>query len=204
MQSTLTEVEWDSFVKDHCLDDEMKKISYQELMENTNNGQVDLSKLTLLSTLETAPELEISRCTLAIGYVVVDVVGLAIGAVGIRSSINVSSVEKVADIVAPQIPKILKNVEIIAESGASVFEQAKACWGIISVTLRSPFKILEAIYSSMSFFDKAYAIAKATAIIAAALLTDGAALIAEIVVELINFGTLVSDSIDAVSACSTS
>lgn len=204
MKSTLTEEQWNSFVNDYCLDNEMKKISYQELMNNTNNGQIDLKNLTLPSIQEKKLTLGADSCPLAIGYVVVDVVCLVLGAVSIRSSISASSVEDIAGIVEPEIPQILKNVETIAEEGSTSLEKAKAVWGIIKVVLKSPYSILKAVFSSLPWYKKALVIAQAIATIAAALLTDGAALIAEIVVELATFGFLVSDAVSAVSTCSTS
>lgn len=208
MVTKLSEKQWDDFVKNHCLDDEMKKISYKELMENTNNGEIDFNKLALPENSTSDISLAISAgdrsCTLAIGYVVVDVACLAIGAVGIRSSISSSSVESVATVVESSIPEILSSVETIARSGSSALQRAQACWSIIKVVLKSPYKIFSAIFSSLPWYKKALAIAQACATIAAALLTDGAALIAEIVVELASFGFLVSDSVEAVSACKIS
>lgn len=204
MENQLTKEQWDSFVKDHCLDNEMKDISYEELMENTNNGEIDFRDLTLPPVEDhtvTKKAIAADSCALSMGYVVVDVVCLTLGAVSIRSSINARSVEKVAELVSPKIPKILKYVEIIARDGATKLEQAKACWGIIKVVLKSPWSILSAIFSSLPLYKKALVIAQAAATIFAALATDGAALIAEIVVELASFGFLVSDSVAAVEAC---
>lgn len=204
MKNVLTEEQWNEFVNNHCTDNEMKNISYQELMSNTNDGQLDFKKLTLPPTLEDSATLQSYQCILAVGYVVVDVVCLVLGAVSIRSTINASTVVRVTDIIAPRIPQIVEYAAIIAREGATTFERAKACWGILRVALQSPFKILSAIFSSLPWYKRALVIAQGCLTITAALVTDGAAIIAEIALELASFGFLVSDSVDAVSACSVS
>jgi hypothetical protein len=202
MKSTLTEKQWNSFVNNYCTDEEMKKISYKELMDNTNNGQLDLSDLSAGSNEKVS---DVSAdCGLAIGFVIADVVALATGALSIRASVSEESAQTIAGIVGPDIPDILKYVDTIAAEGSSDEEIAKAVFGIMKVTLKSPYDIVKAVFASLPWYKKALAIAQGVATIVAAVATDGIAFIAEVVVELASFGFLVTDSVHAVSACSTS
>ena len=199
MKSTLTEKQWNSFVNNYCTDEEMKKISYKELMDNTNNGQIDLPT----GSNEKVSEVSLN-CDLAIGYVIADVVALATGALSIRSSVSEESAQFIAGIVEPHIPQILKYVDKIAAEGASDEEIAKAVFGIMKVALKSPYDIARAVFASLPWYKKALAIAQAEAKIIAAIASNGIAFTAEVVGELASFRFLVTDSFHAVSACSKS
>jgi hypothetical protein len=150
------------------------------------------------------PEVTISSCQMAVGYVLFDVISLAVGAVGLRSGVSASTVEAMAEAAAP----VMSEIEtIIAKMGAENASKVDFAWGV--------FQILKTIYSgsslgavfsaftgSLTWWNMTLYGVTGMATIVAAFATDGLALAAEIVILLANFGFLVTDVVAAVSACS--
>jgi hypothetical protein len=90
-------------------------------------------------------------------------------------------------------------------AGASKMDLAKGVFEILKTIFNGGCfgAVFSAFVSSLSWWDAALYAVTGTATIIAALATDGIAFAAEVVILLATFGFLVSDSVKAVSACST-
>ncbi|RKP45174.1 sialidase family protein [Trinickia fusca] len=145
-------------------------------------------------------------CTIAVGYVVFDAVCLAAGAVELRAGISASAAADMAEAVWPVASQIEVVIYTLSQEGVTAEQQA---WGI--------FKILGIIYKggclpavgkafqkTLTWYNMILYGVSAVAVIVSALATDGVALVAFIVAQLVAFAFLVEDCVKAVSACSIS
>lgn len=75
----------------------------------------------------------------AVGYVIFDVICLAVGAVGLRTTVRASTIEAMASAAAPSLSKIETIIAQVGASNATVTDRA---WGV--------FQILKTIYTGGS------------------------------------------------------
>lgn len=153
---------------------------------------------------EPSPDVSIPPCQKAIGFVIFDVISLAVGAVGLRSSVQPSTVKAMAEAAAPVLSKI---ETIVAQMGAENASTVDIAWGVFQI-LKTIYSggslgaVFSAFTSSLTWWNMILYGVTGTATIVAAFATDGLALAAEIVVLLATFGFLVSDVVAAVNTCS--
>jgi len=135
-----------------------------------------------------------------IGMVVIDVIYLAIGGVGLRKATSKETAAKVVESVAPAIPKFRMYIEAIAKEGATTREKATACFKILHTIWSGGFggAAIGAILHTLSWYQGMCYGITAFATILAASMTDGAAFVGEVLLEVANFAFLVDDSYQAV------
>ena len=194
----------------------IQALTLEELNENTKGVNPSLEAMVqrlqnvqavakLSTELETAAALGVSDCVLNIGYVVFDVICLAIGGVGLRGSMSASTARALGEAVEPVIPKIVEICAKISRDGASFYDQAKGVFQILSTIWSGGMlgAVVGAFVGSLTWYNALLYGVTALGTIVAALATDGAALIAEVAVELATFGFLVVDSVNAATTCSS-
>ena len=124
--------------------------------------------------------------------IIVEAVLLVMSAVGITVEVSDSVIAKVADETVAAIEsssllqKAVQNLQEVWENGGSAYEKAKAIFVLIkdSYSAGILWNIIKSLCSNMSWWDWTKTAAMVTAMIVAALATDGAALIAKIILAL--------------------
>ena len=144
------------------------------------------------------------KCALSIGYVVFDSICLFIGATALRSSLTAEAAEDVAKAAEPVLSQLEKYIVTLSKEESSTYDCASAVFGIISTIWSGGClsAVMSAFAKTLTPLNAALYGVTAVGTIAAACLTDGAAMIGEIVVELATFGFLVEDSINCSKECS--
>ena len=203
--TTLTQKQWDDFKKAFPNDTKIQKVTFEELLKNTEGGKVDWKNPTVAQKrpVELQETLGLSDCEVNIGFVVFDVVCLAVGGAGLRAGAGRGTAEAVAKAAKPVLSKIEGTIAKMAAKGASKTDIA---WGVFTI-LKTIWSggclgaVVAAFVDSLTWYYMLLYAATALATIVAALATDGAAFVAEVVVELATAGFLVADSVNAVTAC---
>ena len=201
MSCTITQQKLDQFKLLHPNDERLQALSLEELIANTDGGKADWSKLPKRPALPSVTEA--TSCPVAMGFVIYDAVALFLGAGATRDGVTEAEAEAVADAAEPVLSQLEQYIETITKEGASVTDQAKAVWGIISTIYNGGCigAVISAFLGTLTWYNWILYGATALATIVAAVATDGAAEIAEIVIELATAGWLVSDSITCMKAC---
>lgn len=203
---TITQEQWDSYKSQFPNDKKIQSVTLEELLKNTDGGKVDWKNppIATKGSVETLSAVSISACELAVGYVIFDVICLAIGGVSLRSSVNRETAEAIAEAAAPVLSKIEADIAKIAAQEASYTDIAWAVFDILKTIWSGGClgAVLSAFLGSLTWYYALLYGATAMATIVAALATDGAAFVAEVVIELATFGFLVADSVNAVETCS--
>lgn len=182
-------------------DARLQSLSLLELLQNAD-PEFSFSKWER----EPAPELlegSSLECATAIGFVIYDCVALFIGASATRGGATEGEAKAIAKAAEPVLSKIEKSCAELAKDSASATDKAWAVWDIIKTIYNGSClgAVIAAFLSSLTWYNMILYSATALATIVAALATDGAAEIAEIVVQIAAFGFLVSDSVNVGSAC---
>lgn len=201
MSCTITQQKLDQFKLIHPEDERLQSLSLQELIDNTDGGVADWSKLPKREAVTTVTEA--TSCPVAMGFVIYDCVALFLGAGGTRDGVTEAEAEAVAEAAEPVLSQLEKYIETITKEGASVTDQAQAVWGIISTIYNGGCigGVISAFLGTLTWYNWILYSATALATIIAAVATDGAAEIAEIIIELATAGWLISDSVTAAKAC---
>ncbi|WP_342616753.1 hypothetical protein [Rhodoferax sp. GW822-FHT02A01] len=200
--TNLTENKLDDFKNLYPNNPRIQALTLDEVLKNTAGMTVDWSKIKFQQR-SVAAAAAISGCQLAVGYVVFDVVCLAVGAVGLRAGVSGSTVQAMANAVAPVLSKIEIIIARLAAQGATTSEIA---WGVFEI-LKTIYSggclgaVFEAFTDSLKWWEMVLYGITGVATIVAALATDGMAFVAEIVILLATFGFLLSDSASAIQIC---
>lgn len=145
-------------------------------------------------------------CPYAIGVVVVDCIFMVLGFVGLHATnseaIARAAAKEVGEEVVKNLPKWMKLINALREADSAT-AKAKAIFDIGSAAYSAGMfrGILASIASSMKWWDWIITGVAAVAQIAALVLTDGAAFIAEIALNATAIAYVVSDSVKAVQVC---
>jgi len=203
--SKITKEQLDAYKNLFPEDKRLQTVSLEELLKNTGGGNVDWKTLAVAAKGGTeAPEaVSISACDLAIGWVIVDVICLALGAVEVRAGLSARTAEDVAEAAGPVLSKLETIIQEMSAAGASKTTIAKGVFKILGAIYNAGLlgAVVKAFVSNLSWYYAVLYGATAVATIVAILATDGAAFVAEVVLELATFGFLVADSVGAVKAC---
>jgi hypothetical protein len=149
------------------------------------------------------PKISLSDCQLAAGHVVYDVIVLAVGAVALRARVSEATIEAVTTSAVPVLTELESTIAMIAASGSTTLQRAQGVFQILRTISDGGLlpAVFDAFANSLSWWDAVLYGVGGIATILAALATDGIAFAAEIAALLATFGLLVSDSVDAVTAC---
>ena len=145
-------------------------------------------------------------CPYAIGVVVVDCIFMILGFVGLHATnsetIAKAAAKEVGEEIAKTLPKWQKLIEAL-KTADSATKKAKAIFQIGSAAYTAGLfrGILASIKSSMKWWDWIITGIAAVAQIAALVLTDGLAFVAEVALNATAVAYVVSDSVKAGKAC---
>jgi hypothetical protein len=191
-------------------DPRLAKVSDVEIQRRVEkflkSKRVFAPKLTSPPVRKLGVEEIIAPCPLAIGVVIVDVIFMIIGFVGLHATyseaVKRAAVKEVGKEVAKSLPGWLKLINAL-KNARSATAKAKAVFKIGSAAYTAGMfrGILASIKSSMKWWDWVITGVAAVSQIAALFLTDGAAFIAEILLNAAAVAYVVSDSVKAVQAC---
>lgn len=183
----------------------LQSVTIQQLLDNTKGLTGNWRDFRALPALDKSGE-QLTDCQLAIGYVIFDCVSLAIGAVGLRASLNAQSARAMAAAAGPVLSQIEIIIAQIGAPGATKMQQAYGVFQILKTIYNggSFSAVFSAFTSTLTWWQAILYGATGLATIVAALATDGLALAAEIVVLLATFGFLATDAYAAVQACTLS
>jgi hypothetical protein len=185
----------------------IQALSLTEVLANTSGRPVDWGSIpfqpTKTAALVAGSSLSLTDCQMKIGYVIFDVVCLAVGAVGLRSTVNSATIEGIFRAAAPVMSKIEVIIAEMAAKDASLTDLAYGVFRILQTIYSggSLGAVFSAFTASLTWWDMILYGITGTATIIAALATDGVAFVAEIIIVLATFGFLASDSVKAVSSC---
>jgi hypothetical protein len=203
--STLSQKQWDNYKSIFPKDKKLQALSLAELFKNTDGGKIDWDNLRGKDNdaRSRTGVISIDPCALNIGYVVFDVICLAIGGVGLRSGATAETAGKVAEAAKPVMSKLETIVAKMSVKGASKTEVATGVFKVLQIIWSGGAlgAVLSAFLGSLTWYYKVLYAATALATIVAAVATEGVAFIAEVAIELATFGFLVADSINAAKAC---
>ena len=183
-------------------DPKIQAVTLLEILENTT-GKADFSTLENRPPVPLLVEGSTWDCATGIGFVIYDCVALFLGCPGSRSGATEDEAKAVAKAAKPVLSKIEKSVAELAKEEASAYDKACAVFDIVKTIYNGGClgAVVAAFLNSLTWYNYLLYAVTALATIVAAVLTDGAAEIAEIVIEIATFGFLVSDSIACAEAC---
>jgi len=207
--NTITQEHLDAFKNQFPFNEQIKALTLEDVLQHIQGKTANFENMHALTSEEYAPHAlavsaNLTDCQMAIGYVIFDVICLAVGAVGLRSSVKPQTIVAMAQAAAPAMSKIEL---IIARMGAQGASKSTLAWGVFDIlkTIVSGGclgAVVSAFTDSLTWWDMILYGVTAVATIVAALATDGLAFVAEVIVLLATFGFLVSDSVKAVQSCS--
>ena len=189
---------------------ELAKVSDAEIEKRVEDfiksKQVFTPELTTPSAEKRAVEGVKDSCPYAIGVVIADCIFMVLGFVGLHATnsraIARAAAKEIGKEVAKNLPKWLKLINALTGAGSAA-AKAKAIFHIVSAAYSAGMfrGILSSIESSMKWWDWIITGVAAVLQIAALVLTDGAAFIAEVALNATAIAYVVSDSVKACQAC---
>lgn len=143
-------------------------------------------------------------CQAALGFVVFDVVFLVTGALELRAGLSAAAATEMAEAAWPVASQIEVVIAELAKPGVTNYQQAWGVFKILGIIYKGGVlgAVLNAFKKTLTWYNMILYGVSSTAVIVAALATDGVALVAYLVGLLVSFAFLVEDSVKAVSACS--
>ena len=198
----ITQEHLDDYQALHPDHEEISNLTLEDVHNNTSCSGIDWSVLAGIEH-ETGAGSPISDCEMKIAYVIFDVICLAIGAVGLRSTVRASTIEVVAEAAGPAMSRLEETIARIAAEDASLLDQAMGVFDVLKTIYSAGClgAVFSAFTHSLTWWDAVLYGIVGTATMIAAVATDGAAFAAEVALVLASFGFLVSDSVKAVEAC---
>ena len=144
-----------------------------------------------------------SGCQMAVADVAIDVLLMIWGAIGIHGKINAAAVEDVAQAIEPKLSEIEEYAKVLSDGNTPTRQKATAIWNIGRLIKNGGMfeAVFHAIVSSLTWWDMVLYGVLGMAELAAAFLTDGAALVAIMVVEIATAGFVISDGAKVVQEC---
>ncbi|MGF7533016.1 hypothetical protein AAGG74_04635 [Bacillus mexicanus] len=204
-QPNITEKQFEEF-KSHFPDDaKIQSATFQELLANTNGGNVDWTNLDEVDAIQ-PQRLNSSAldCGLLWGVVGLDCVFLALGVGEFRSIINRATIKAASAAIEPLEQLLKADIVRLAESTTAKETASLAVKLVLKIALSGGSlvsKILQSLKHTMSWWQWLLFGASAFFTIMAALATDGVALIAIAIAEMALIGVTVSDCINAKKVC---
>ncbi len=142
-------------------------------------------------------------CQTAVAIFVLDCILVIWGAWGLRAKLSPAAVEEVAVAIEPVLNDIEHQLNSFSDSSVSTFGKAKVIWNIAMLIKNGGMfeAVYHALYKDLTLLDMVLYGVLGLAELSAAFLTDGAALVAEIVVEVASAAFLINDGLKAVEVC---
>lgn len=206
--TSITQKQIDDFKKLHPGNPRIQSLTLADVLTNTSGKTVDWNSIQFqppqTAAMVAGSSLSLTDCQKDIGYVIFDVICLAVGAVGLRASVNARTIEGIFHASAPVIGQIEAIIAQMAAEGATTMDRAYGVFRILSTIYSggSLGAVFSAFTASLSWWNMILYGITGTATIIAALATDGVAFVAQVVILLATFGVLATDSAKAVHVCS--
>lgn len=207
--TTITQKQFDDFKALYPHNLQIQALTLTQVL--THAGEIPINWKTLdplpvngFMEGRTAYSLGLTDCQKNVGYVIFDVICLALGAVGLRSKVNGTTIEAIFYASAPAMSRIELIIADMSRAGTSVKDYATGVLDILKTIYSGGClgAVISAFLGSLTWWDMILYGTTALATIVAALVTDGIAFVAEVIILLASFGFLASDSAKAVQACS--
>ncbi len=202
--SNLTEENLAKFKALYPNNEQIQKVTLDEIKANTKGVKLDGSNVTFNSNASSATlDSKSTSCDIAIASVVVDVFLMVMGTVELRESMPHAVFEDVAHSVESEKSTIEEMAKIFSDSSASAKDKAKAALKLGTMIYKAGmFKaVFHAIINSLTWWEMLLYGVLGLAEIAAAFLTGGAAEIAAFVGELASTAILVDDADKVIKEC---
>ena len=211
MQTTntnITQEQLDLFKSLFPGDKRIQAVTLNEILLNTAGQTVDWNSLEFppaktSGVVAGSSLLSISDCQLKIGYVIFDVILVAVNAVGLRSTVDPATIGTIYQAATPVMARIDIIVAGMAAESASakvlaygVFQILKTIWsgGCLGA-------VIKAFTASLTWYQGILYGVTAVATIVAFMGTDGIAFVAQVFLLLTTFASLAIDSVNAAQAC---
>lgn len=211
----ITPEQWDNYKSQFPNDPKIQAVTLDELLKNTDSEKVDWENIgnAKKKDLATSPHFEktnqvqfnvVSPCKIAMGFVIFDVICLAIGGVGLRATATTEVAIEMVEAAAPVLSKIEIAIAKMAAKEASMTDIASGVFEILKAIYSGGClgAVLSAFLGSLTWYYALLYGAMAMATIVAVLATDGIAFVAEVVIVLATAGFVVVDSVSAYETCS--
>jgi hypothetical protein len=188
----------------HPGDAAMQSVSIDQLA-NHALGRDPWGNKAVTNEVSRARRGDVTACAFAIGGVVVDVMLTIWGASGLYNKIGPAVVEDVARIAEHELAAIEEIAKVLSNPDASTIEKAGAIKdiGLLIYSGGMLEAIFKAIVGGLTWWDMALYGTIGLGELTAAFLTDGALLVAMLVIEVSQAGFVISDSVKAMEACSS-
>jgi hypothetical protein len=156
-----------------------------------------------VSPVAAAAMVGISPCVTGVASVIVDVIFMALGFVGLHVSANEAANRAVLRLLGQDTINGFMSLFHNLNTATTMAEKAKGIWSILGAAYNAGMVkgVLGAIKDSMEWWDWVITGVAAVAQIVALVATDGVAFIAEIALNTVAIGYVVSDSAKAIQAC---
>lgn len=124
--ATITLEQFEFYKNQFPEDEKIQSVTYEELLQNTNGGEVDWKNFPEEHIIQPTnlKAIKITDCELSIGFVIFDAICLVVGGVAIRNSFNSATARALVDAAAPAMSAIEKSIARIT-AAASKGEVAK-------------------------------------------------------------------------------
>lgn len=202
---SINKVQWESYKKQFPNDKKIQEITFKELLEKTDGGKVNWENPPMEKEkgLAVQAAVGISECQMAIGFVIIDVICLALNGVALRSAVSSRTVGAVAKAAGSVAPPITESAKMIAAPGSSKEVIAKEVFNILKTIVGGGClgAVLSAFFKNLKWYHALLYGAIAMATIMAAVVTDGVSFVAQVVLLLASAGFLVVDCVNAVNVC---
>jgi len=188
---------------------QIQALTLDEVLKHTQGKTADWNNMyaetdKFYQPLKQAAAVTANPCYMNVGYVIFDVICLALGAVSLRKSVSAATIANTANAVTPVLSEIEKIIVSMSKAGATKSDLA---WGVFNI-LRTIYAggclgaVFSAFTASLTWWNMILYGVTGMATIVAALATDGLALAAEVIGLLASFGFLATDCVAAYTACS--
>ncbi|NKI93723.1 hypothetical protein [Rhizobacter sp. SG703] len=200
----LTQEQLDSFKRRYPDNPRAQALTLSEVLDHAGGRDVDWSSVLLHRMSEpTSAEFELTDCERAIGWVVYDAIILAVGAVFLRATVNQLTIDRIARLARPARPRIEVAIRTLLHPHATLYDQARAALSILSTLYNSSClgAVIAEFNKGLSWWDKLLYGITAAGTVVMVTSTGASAAVAEFMVLLATFSSLLSDAIKATEAC---
>ena len=204
---SVTQQQLDVFKGLYLGNPQIQALTLADVLNNTSGKTVDWNSIPSPSpetaAATSALSLSLTDCQMNIGYVICDVVLLALGAVRLRGQVNTRTIAGIFHAANPAMGRIEAGIAEIGKAGASNTDRAFGVFKILGAIYSGGClgAVFSALLSSLTWWDMVIYGISGTAAIVAALASDGVAFVAEVVIFLGTFAFLASDSVKAIQVC---
>ncbi|MFE6707640.1 hypothetical protein ACFVEL_22215 [Bacillus thuringiensis] len=190
-------------------DEKIQSATYEELLANTNNGEVDFNneeEVKLIVHPKTLQKFDIN-CGIQCGFVAIDAIFALLGAGGIIQSwkLNEAACRAAAEVIEVQLTKLPIRADFlrIGDATLSTEERLNAA-GRFLVKLASAGALaglLKTFWKHLHWWQAALLISNALFLVMSAFASDGLSLVALIMVEAGTVALLLNDAVKAGEIC---